>query len=436
MFLQTRQSVGDIDVHNQFCIPFIVKNNGDRKEFVLKVDAPSGVTYKKPVHAILPYETDTLQLFYAPNAKGIFDKEINIFLSSSTTPVVLRINGNVKSFSNDADIPCPAFNNTNTPANIIYTSILGLVIDSITRKPIGYAMIDAANFNQPLGTIKATNEGKFKITITPNLYSFHLNEVGYAEKNYQLYLNKNTKNILFELVPLPKLIAVQDTFPIAENPIPQHDIIFDTLVAVNMNTVPKSDWKNNYTGELTPDLYAPNNIIFLIDISGSMAGEKKLPVLKEAMNILVNQLRPIDRVSIIVYSTDAKVVYPSMLATNIDELLSIIDALHAGGLTNANKGMTLAHDVTTDNFLTDGNNQIILATDGAFKMTDDDLKQFTDDTRKINFTAIGFGEDEYSLKNLQTLSKNLDGNFIKIKNKKQANKFLLDEIKRNSVLKK
>ena len=90
----------------------------------------------------------------------------------------------------------------------------------------------------------------------------------------------------------------------------------------------------------------------------------------------------------------------------------------------------------SDNFITDGNNQIFLATDGAFKISDDDLKQFANDSHKINFTAIGFGEDEYALKNLETLSNNLNGNFIKIKNKKQANKFLLDEIKRNSVLKK
>ena len=75
VFVQTKQNVGDIDVHNQLSIPFIVKNTGDRKEFVLKVEPPSGVTYQKPLHAIIPDGTDTLKIFFAPTQKGIFEKE-------------------------------------------------------------------------------------------------------------------------------------------------------------------------------------------------------------------------------------------------------------------------------------------------------------------------------------------------------------------------
>jgi len=116
------------------------------------------------------------------------------------------------------------------------------------------------------------------------------------------------------------------------------------------------------------DSLPPNNLVFLIDVSGSMRDETKLPLLKSAFRLLVNELRPQDRVALVVYAGSAGLVLPSTSGNEKERILQAIDALEAGGSTAGGAGIRLAYDVAKESFIPHGNNRVILATDGDFNV--------------------------------------------------------------------
>src|SRR5690606_31543317 len=112
----------------------------------------------------------------------------------------------------------------------------------------------------------------------------------------------------------------------------------------------------------------PSNLVFLIDVSGSMYSEDKLPLLKSALRLLVNQLREEDRVAIVVYAGSAGLVLPSTSGADKARILDAIDQLEAGGSTAGGAGLRLAYDVARRYHNDDGINRVILATDGDFNV--------------------------------------------------------------------
>src|SRR5205823_225457 len=113
---------------------------------------------------------------------------------------------------------------------------------------------------------------------------------------------------------------------------------------------------------------APNNLVFLLDVSGSMSPPDRLPLVRQALRFLVNQLRADDSVSIVVYAGAAGIVLPRTSAANKDVIVAALDQLHAGGSTAGGAGIELAYKVAEENFLPNGNNRVILATDGDFNV--------------------------------------------------------------------
>ena len=141
----------------------------------------------------------------------------------------------------------------------------------------------------------------------------------------------------------------------------------------------------------------PSNLVFLIDVSGSMMPPNKLPLLKSSFRMLVDQLREEDRVAIVVYAGAAGLVLPSTSGSDRERILCAIDHLEAGGSTAGGAGIQLAYHIAQQNFLEDGNNRVILATDGDFNVgasSDGDMVRLIEEKRKsgVFLTVLGFGE--------------------------------------------
>ena len=175
------------------------------------------------------------------------------------------------------------------------------------------------------------------------------------------------------------------------------------------------------------------NIVFLIDVSGSMDEPNKLPLLKSFMKVLVDQLRKEDKVSIVVYAAAGLVLPP----TNGDEKATIIDALNnlnAGGSTAGGAGIELAYKTAEANFMKEGNNRVVLATDGDFNVginSQGDLQHLIKEKRKtgIFLTCLGFGMGNYKDNRLETLADKGNGNYAYIDNMQESNRFLGKEFK-------
>jgi Ca-activated chloride channel family protein len=182
----------------------------------------------------------------------------------------------------------------------------------------------------------------------------------------------------------------------------------------------------------TADL-PPNNLVFLIDVSGSMMEPNKLPLVKQGLELLVNQLRPQDRVAIVVYAGNAGLVLPSTRGSDKGAVLSAIQALEAGGSTAGGAGIKLAYDVARQNFLDRGNNRVILATDGDFNVgasSDGELEQLIESERKDNIflTVLGFGTGNTKDSKMELLADKGNGNYAYVDTLAEARKVLVQEM--------
>ncbi len=180
------------------------------------------------------------------------------------------------------------------------------------------------------------------------------------------------------------------------------------------------------------DQLPPSNLVFLVDVSGSMMDPNKLPLVKSALTLLADQLRPQDRVALVVYAGAAGLVLPSTPGSEKTRIKDAIAALEAGGSTAGAAGIRLAYDVATKNFLKNGNNRVILATDGDFNVgtsSDAELEKLIEEKRKtgVFLSVLGFGMGNLKDKKMETLADKGNGNYGYIDSFQEARKTFVHE---------
>lgn len=178
----------------------------------------------------------------------------------------------------------------------------------------------------------------------------------------------------------------------------------------------------------------PSNLVFLLDVSGSMDSPYKLPLLQTAFKLLVKELGDKDRVSIVVYAGAAGLVLPSTPAKYKEKIIEAIHRLKAGGSTAGGAGIQLAYKAAMENFIKDGNNRIILATDGDFNVgisSTSELVRMIEEKRKqgIFLTILGFGMGNYKDSRMEQLADKGNGNYYYIDNLLEAKKVFIDDMR-------
>jgi Ca-activated chloride channel family protein len=174
----------------------------------------------------------------------------------------------------------------------------------------------------------------------------------------------------------------------------------------------------------------PANLVFLVDVSGSMAEPDKLPLVQAGLRLLVKELRPQDRVALVVYAGAAGLVLPPTPGTKRAEILRAIDNLQAGGSTAGGAGLRLAYQVARDNFQPEGNNRVILATDGDFNVgeqSDDAMERLITQEREsgVFLTVLGVGQGNYQDKKMELLADKGNGNYAYLDNLDEARRVLV-----------
>lgn len=176
----------------------------------------------------------------------------------------------------------------------------------------------------------------------------------------------------------------------------------------------------------------PSNLVFLIDVSGSMSDANKLPLLKSSFKMLVNELRPQDYVSIVVYAGAAGLVLEPTSGKDKQKIFAALDNLQAGGSTAGGAGIQLAYTVAAQHFKKEGNNRVILATDGDFNVgasSNESMEQLIEQKRKsgVFLTVLGFGMGNYKDSKMEILADKGNGNYAYIDNITEAKKVLVNE---------
>jgi len=176
----------------------------------------------------------------------------------------------------------------------------------------------------------------------------------------------------------------------------------------------------------------PSNLVFLIDVSGSMSDVNKLPLLKKAFSLLVDQLREEDRVAIVVYAGASGLVLPSASGSEKEKILGALQKLEAGGSTAGAAGLALAYKVAEENFIEEGNNRIILATDGDFNVgqsSNAEMERLIEKerTKGIFISVLGFGMGNYKDDKMEIIADKGNGNYAYIDNILEAKKVFVNE---------
>ena len=177
----------------------------------------------------------------------------------------------------------------------------------------------------------------------------------------------------------------------------------------------------------------PSNLVFLLDVSGSMSAPNKLPLLKKAFALLVEQLRPQDRVAIVVYAGAAGLVLPSTPGDQKAEILAALDQLNAGGSTAGGAGIRLAYETAWKHRIEGGNNRLVLATDGDFNVgpsSDAEMVRLVECERESGtfLTVLGFGTGNLKDSKMEQIADHGNGNYHYVDNLLEAKKVLVEEM--------
>ena len=184
--------------------------------------------------------------------------------------------------------------------------------------------------------------------------------------------------------------------------------------------------------DIAPAELPASNLVFLIDVSGSMQPPAKLPLLKSSLRLLAAQMRPADRVAIVVYASHAGLALPPTSGENKSEILFAIDRLEAGGSTAGGAGLRLAYEVARENFNGEGNNRVILASDGDFNVgpsSDAEMIRLIEKEREsgVFLSVLGFGSGNLQDSKMEQLANHGNGSYAYIDSEREAAKVLVSE---------
>jgi Ca-activated chloride channel homolog len=185
--------------------------------------------------------------------------------------------------------------------------------------------------------------------------------------------------------------------------------------------------------EVAIDKRGPSNLVFLLDVSGSMTPPERLPLVKQAMRLLVEKLTENDRVAIVVYAGASGLALPSTTGDRKEQILSAIESLEPGGSTNGAEGIQLAYKIAADNFVKAGVNRVILATDGDFNVgitSEGDLIRLIEDKAKtgVFLSVLGVGTDNLKDSTMQKLADKGNGNYAYLDSLDEARKVLVQQM--------
>ncbi len=298
---------------------------------------------------------------------------------------------------------------------------------------------NTGKFNEAIHLITSADALPFKLSLSGTIKSIKTND-----KTACFYFKKpNTagvKNI--EPILVPEKNEPKDV----SNQIPDKNSNTSTTTSLPTKTttpqhtitpiVTKEPDKLTNQTVLDNTSYKPNNIIFLVDVSSSMSDTLKLKVMQSALHYLISALRPMDKISFVTYADTVKLLRDGISGNQKEDLNGVVNKLKARGGTKGRKAILFSLDLALKNYIGNGNNQIILATDGKFRFYSEDQQIYLQKqgTKLIKLSTIAFGNDKDAMANLKEIAEIGKGNFIHIKNRHKAQEQLLEEIKENSLI--
>ena len=448
VFLDQPYEIGLIDKSNQRYVDVPIKNTSDKKVFIFRAEADKRFQIRYSSKEILPDSTIYMRVQFTPEVKGPFSEKIAIHFSCYTAPKTIKVTGFTAVIPSSA-IACPSFSDQNINTSLNF-EIEVTVIDKETRQPIQKAQVILIKNGIPVEKLITNSKGFVENEVELGLYYFVVSAETYFPTEFVKYVNHNNNVVLVELEKDHEadLLLIEMNKPdegIEDNPedlFEPDEIESAETVEIIIDEVEVQDTISEIMVEIEDDSYPdfsvnefkPSNIVFLVDVSSSMAYTGKLDLLKVAMIKLAGMLRDVDQITMVSYADNANIILETLPGNNHDTIISIIQGLKAHGHTAGGKGMKKAYQKEEEVFIPQGNNQVIMATDGGFTQNDINPYKLAKKYKKkgITISIVGVKTNSIQELSLEKVVEIGEGNYVRIKNYEEAQGALIDEIKASS----
>lgn len=314
--------------------------------------------------------------------------------------------------------------NVSAPSSV---RIRGISSSAKKSRSTGYYQ-PAPDFNTE--GYSAIHENGFKSPLREPLSTFSIDVDAASYSNVRRFINEGQQ-------PVPDAVRIEEMINYFDYDYPQPKGEHPFSIIYELGTCPwNKDNKLLHIGlqgeKMSTDEVPASNLVFLIDVSGSMDSPNKLPLLVKAMKLLVSQLRPQDRVAMVVYAGSSGLVLPSTPGNQKEKINAALERLQAGGSTAGAAGLKLAYQVAEENFIKEGNNRIILATDGDFNVgpsSNAEMERMIETYRNkgIFISVTGFGMGNYKDDKMEIIADKGNGNYNYIDNLMEAKKVFVNE---------
>ncbi|WP_107038796.1 VWA domain-containing protein [Brumimicrobium mesophilum] len=464
VFDKTSHDFEDINGNDDRFVDVYLKNTSSKAVFILSVKTPMEVNYLQKNDLIQPDSSAIIRFHVKKRTKGKFEFTIPIYTSASNLATEFELKGKIVSLPTiDNLTSCPTFNQSPAQGNPMDFMLKVQTIDKETSEMLGQSKVAIIQNGNALGKWSTKRNGELNIKLPLGITYFYATHKDYYPAELAEYVNFKNNIITLaltkkELEEIPEIIETEEPELIAEE-IPEETIveeekeeriiiIEESQPEVDLTDVieeePKSEepkaeinpqFEELAKDNFDPKYFKPVNVVFVLDVSYSMNSYGREELLKYSLDQLLKMLRPEDKIGLVTYASNAQVILESTSGNKKKEISEVVQKLKISGNTAGGKGIKLGYKQVGKSMIKDGQNHLIIITDGAFNQNSGDYKKYiTKNLSKncITMSVVGIKTNsnaEESMREAASLGK---GRFISIEKLVDAQNKLKEEIRISS----
>lgn len=408
-----RLDFGTTNEETEWVVDVHISNKNDKKDFLLSANFSHEYEVLYTSKMIEVDSTITMRVKFIPREKGAFSEDIQLYFASSTTPFIIPVRAMVDYRNPQENIPCPDFSRLAADCCADNMFIVE-VVDADTGLPVEDATIRIMEQDITRMKILTNATGKVSQAIPIGYYRLFVSHKDYTSNEVTSYINH--RKAYFK-IPIKRVVKA------------------DTLAMQPVPSLPEVKAEDSDFVLLPEDQYKPNNFVFLLDVSSSMSQGEKLLLMKRALNQLILVLRSGDKITLISYADDSKTILPATSGNEKEKIKTLIEDIQVGGSTSGAKGFKSAYKALKNAQIDNGNNQLVVITDGVFQPADQfEINKLVKKSAKKKFitSIVGIQCASFAILKLTELTSMGNGSFLLVEDENDLN-VLIDEMKKRSL---
>lgn len=457
-FSSTSHDFGQLQSYSAKYVDIAVTNKGAKEAWIFSIRKSSDVTYLISNKIIQKDSTSIVRFQVNPQKKGKFSYEIEVFTSDKDEATVLKLFGELNELdANTAqlNIPCPSFGERPSGVNPNAFNLTVVTVDQETKQELSTSNVTLIQKGEAVWTKGTDESGKIKAPATLGLSYFYATHDGYLPGEIGAYINFKRNLVIIELEKdtLVSEITVQHPNYNTNNELPLIGEESTTLDSKNSDDKNNDDHNNEVIIESTQSArklfsqldknnfdstyFNAINVVFILDISSSMRQADKIELMKYSLLQLSEMLRPEDQFSIITYASNVQVLLPPTSGASKDMIQNEIKALNANGFTAGGEGIKLGYKTALKAKFSNGNNHVIIITDGAFNRNSGNYKKHIKKYKKkgITMSVVGIKNKERDINEMIKVAELAGGRYVPIMKLSDARTNLKEEVRIQSYKK-